>query len=94
MSLFAPVGNFFSALFNGAPTPEAAEKYTAQTTAVISLYICFVAIFIVGVYIRAVNKRRDLEPRRKTFKVWIAYSTIFAILMIAAYVGFFLVTAT
>lgn len=79
-----------SAIFNGAPTPELAEKYTAQITAVISLYICFVAIFLIGLYIRAVKKRPGLTEERRLFKIWIAWSSIYAVLMIAAFVLYFL----
>ncbi|WP_442755105.1 hypothetical protein ACNHKD_00135 [Methylocystis sp. JAN1] len=83
-----------SALFNGAPTPELAEKYTAQITALISLYICLVAVFLIGLYIRAVKKRPGLQEERRLFKVWIAWSLIFAILMICAYVLYFLLSAS
>lgn len=93
MYLSASLSDLVSAVFNGAPTPEATERYTAQLTALISLYICFVAIFIVGIYIRAVNKRQDLDAPRKAFKVWIAWSLMFSILMIAAYVAHYLATA-
>ncbi|RTL82398.1 MAG: hypothetical protein EKK29_15930 [Hyphomicrobiales bacterium] len=85
----ASLGDLISAVFNGAPTREAAEAYSAQLTALISLYICFVAIFLAGVYVRAVKKRSDLTEERRAFKVWIAYSLIFALLMIAAYLARF-----
>ncbi len=83
-----------SAVFNGAPTPELTEKYTAQLTALISLYICFVAIFVIGIYIHAVKKRPGLTEERRLFKVWIAWSLIFSILMIAAYLFYFLFMAS
>ena len=92
MQMSASVGDFFSAVINGAPTPESAERYTAQVTAVISLYICFIAIFLVGLYVRAVGRRVEAQPARKTFKIWIAWSLIFSILMVAAYVGGFLLS--
>ncbi|QGM96829.1 hypothetical protein [Methylocystis parvus] len=81
-----------SALFNGAPTPEATERYTAQITALISLYICFIAIFLVGLYIRAVKKRPGREEGR-LFKIWIAWSLIFSILTMAAGLIYFLAAA-
>lgn len=87
------MGELISAVFNGAATPEAAEKYTAQLTALIALYICLVAIFIVGIYIRAVKKRTDLQEERRLFKIWIAWSLIFAILIITAFVFLFLMSA-
>jgi large-conductance mechanosensitive channel len=83
-----------SAVFNGAPTPELTEKYTAQITALISLYICAVAVFLVWLYIRAVKKRADLTEERRLFKVWIAWSSIYAILMITAFVLYFLVSVS
>jgi hypothetical protein len=88
------IGELVSAVFNGAPTPEAAEKYTGQLTALISLYICFVAIFVVGVYVRSAKKRRELQEERRLFKIWIAYSLIFSILAIAAYLLYFLISAS
>lgn len=94
MPLSAPISDFFSAIFNGAPTPEATATYTAQVTAAISLYICFVAVFVVGVYIRSVNRRKDLDEPRRAFKVWIAWSLIFSILLVAAYVAYFLFSRT
>jgi hypothetical protein len=83
-----------SAVFSGAPTPELTEKYTAQITALISLYICFIAIFLIGLYIRAVKKRPGLTEERRLFKVWIAWSSIYAILMITAFVFYFLMTVS
>ncbi len=80
----ASLGDLVSAIFNGAPTPEAAEAYTAQLTALISLYICFVALFLVGVYVRAIKGRRDMDERRRTFKIWMAYALMLSIAAIAA----------
>jgi hypothetical protein len=91
--LSAGIGDLFSAVFNGAPTPEATEKYTAQLTALISLYICFVAIFALGVYIRAIGGKADMRAERRTFKTWIALSFVFAILAIVVFLVSFLVTA-
>lgn len=79
-----------SAIFNGAPTPQLAERYTAQLTALISLYIDFVAIFLLGLYIRAVGRRRDLTEERRLFKTWIAWSLVFSLLVIAAFLVWFL----
>lgn len=83
-----------SAIFNGAPTPEATQRYTAQITALISLYICGVAIFLVWLFIRAVKRRPGLENRRRLFRVWIAWSLIFSILAVAAYVLWFLISVS
>lgn len=77
------------AVFNGAPSPQAAESYSARLTALISLYLCFVAAFLVAIYMRAVGRRSDLSPERRLFKIWIGWSTIFAIAMIAAFLLWF-----
>jgi hypothetical protein len=94
MQLAASIGDLFSAVFNGAPDQASAEKYTGQITAVISLYIVFVAAFLVGVYVRSVKTNAAIEAERKTFRVWIAYSLLFSILMIAGYLSYFLLYAT
>lgn len=85
----ASLSELISAVFNGAPTPEAAELYSAQLTALISLYICGVAIFLIALYVRAVKKNRALSEERRVFKVWIACSLIFALIVIAAYLLYF-----
>jgi H+/Cl- antiporter ClcA len=85
----ASIGELISAVFNGAPTPEAAETYSAQLTALISLYICGIAIFVLGLYVRAIDRRDNETVERKTFKRWIALSLIFSILVIAAYLILF-----
>jgi hypothetical protein len=81
-----------SAIFNGAPTPEAAAKYTAQLTALILIYFSFVAIFLMGVYVRAVERKPAVRAESRLFKIWIAYALICSILMIVAYLIYFLVT--
>ena len=73
------------ATFNGAPTPEAVTRYSAQLNALISLYICFVAVFLIGLYAGAVEAREGLSSERRSFKVWIAYALILSLLLIAAY---------
>jgi hypothetical protein len=77
------------AMFNGAPTPEAAAQYSTQITALISLYICLVAVFLVGLYVRAVGKRAGLSPERRDFKVWIAVALMATLLIIAAKLLYF-----
>jgi hypothetical protein len=89
----ASLADLVSAVFNGAPTPEAAAVYSAQLTALISLYICFVAVFLIGVYVRAVKGRRDMRDAPRTFKIWIAYSLMFAVLVVAANVAWFYFSA-
>jgi hypothetical protein len=78
----ASLSELIVAVFQGAPTPEAAARYSAQVTALISTYVCLVAVFVVGLYIRRVKKRDGLSPERRDFKIWIACALIAALLVI------------
>lgn len=80
----ASLTELIAALFTGAPTPAAAAVYSTQLTALISLYVCLVAMFLTGVYIRAVRARPELSPERRDFRVWLAAALIGALLVIAA----------
>jgi len=80
----ASLNELMRAVFTGAPTAEAAAVYSAQLTALISLYVCLVAVFLVGLYIRAVRKRGDLSPERQAFRIWLAFSLIASLLVVAA----------
>jgi hypothetical protein len=80
----ASPGELIVAIFNGAPTPEVAARYSAQITAMISLYIVFVAVFLVGLYIRRAGQRRDLSPARRDFRVWIAFALLASLLIVCA----------
>jgi H+/Cl- antiporter ClcA len=77
------------AVFNGAPTPEAAALYSAQITSLISLYICLVAVFLVGLYMRASRTRAGLSPAQRDFRFWIAFALMATLLMIAANLLYF-----
>jgi hypothetical protein len=77
------------AVFNGAPSPQAAQTYSAQLTALISIYICLVAVFLIGLYIRRAKRTEGLLVEQRLFKIWMARSLIFAILMIIASLVFF-----
>ena len=48
--MWLAIQKFVSAIFNGVPSDELG-KYTTQTTAVIGVYICFIAIFLTGLYV-------------------------------------------
>lgn len=85
----ASVRELIVAVFNGAPSPEAAQTYSAQLTALISIYICLVAVFLVGVYIRRAKRAEGPFAEQRLFKIWMAWSLIFAILMIIASLVFF-----
>lgn len=80
----ATLSELIVAVFNGAPSPGAAQTYSAQITALISIYLCLVAVFLNGLYIRRAKKAGALSAERRQFKVWIAWSLIFALLMIVA----------
>ncbi|MGE5388541.1 MAG: hypothetical protein ACM3NE_06610 [Hyphomicrobiales bacterium] len=77
------------AVFNGAPSPQAAQTYSAQLTALISIYICLVAVFLIGLYIRRAKRTEGLLVEQRLFRIWMAWSLIFAILMIIASLVFF-----
>jgi hypothetical protein len=85
----ASVRELIVAVFNGAPSPEAAQTYSAQLTALISIYICLVAVFLIGLYIRRAKRTVGLLVEQRLFKIWMARSLIFAILMIIASLVFF-----
>ncbi len=72
------------AVFQGAPSPQAAQTYSAQLTAIISIYLCAVAIFLIGLYIRATGRAEAPSEQGRLFKIWVAWSLILAIAMIAA----------
>lgn len=84
-----------SAIFNGVASNEL-EKYTAQTTGAIGLYICFVAIFLTGLYIRRLRQRRLhgsalTKPERKTAVLAVACTTLLAFAGTAVYIVYFLI---
>lgn len=80
----ASLRELIAAIFIGAPTPEANARYSAQLTALIALYVCLVAAFLVGVYIRSAKKRDGLSPEQRAFRVWIAFALMATLLVIAA----------
>lgn len=85
----ASLSELVVAVFAGAPSPQAAETYSAQLTALISIYLCLVAVFLIGLYIRRAKKAGALSQERRLFRVWIAWSLIFAVLMIVAHLIYF-----
>jgi hypothetical protein len=77
------------AVFKGAPSPQAAETYSAQLTAIISIYLCLVAVFLISLYIRKTKRFAAGFAEQRQFKVSIAWSAVFAILMIALRLVYF-----
>ena len=74
------------AIFNGAPATENVASYTAQVTSLISLYICFVALFLLALFVRGLQKRPDISESSKSFWLWMAAAMAFSILWIAGYI--------
>jgi hypothetical protein len=77
------------AVFNGAPSPQAAESYSAQLTALISFYLCGVALLLAGLYLRAVKRNDALAPEPRRLRVVVAYAAISALLLTAASLAYF-----
>lgn len=85
----ASLSELVVAVFAGAPSPQAAETYSAQLTAIISIYLCLVAVFLIGLYIRRTKRSEARFAEQRLFKIWIARSLIFAILMIVLRLVYF-----
>lgn len=74
------------AIFNGAPADEDVAHYTSQVTSLISLYICFVALFLLALLERRLKKRADLSNDSRSFWIWMARAMAFSILWIAGFI--------
>jgi hypothetical protein len=84
---------FVSAIFNGVARDEV-EKYTALTTGAIGLYICCVAVFLVGLYLRRLHMRRlakSARLERETAAFALACATLVAFSGTAVYLVYFLI---
>lgn len=81
-------------IFNGVSVNEDVAPYTMQVTALISVYLCFVALFLIGVYVRRLKRRADLSADRQAFWIWMASALAFSIFWIAGYVIYLLVIAS
>ena len=79
-------------IFNGVPANEDVAPYTAQITALISIYICFVALVLIGLYIRRLKRRVDLPADRMAFWIWMTTALAFSVFWIAAYLVYLLAT--
>lgn len=79
-------------IFNGVPANEDVAPYTAQITTLISIYICFVVLFLIGLYIRRVKSRVDLPAEQMAFRIWMATALAFSVSWIAAYLVYLLAT--
>jgi hypothetical protein len=90
--MWLAIQKFISAIFNGVPNDEL-DKYTTQITAVIGLYICFIAIFLTGLYVRRLHNRPPVNLDRKNSLLSVAYSMLFGAGGVAIYIVFFLIAA-
>ena len=84
------IQKFVSAIFNGAPSDELG-KYTTQTTAVIGIYICFVAIFLTGLYVRRLRNRPPINRDRENALLPVTYATLLALGGTAVFIVYFLI---
>ena len=88
--MWLAIQKFISAIFNGVPSDEL-DKYTTQITAVIGLYICFIAIFLTGLYVRRLHNKRPVNFDRKNALLSAAYSMLLGVGGVAIYIVFFLI---
>jgi hypothetical protein len=86
MSMSFSLHRLVNAIFNGAPANENVAPYTAQVTSLISLYICFIALFLLALFVRRLQKRLDTTESSKSFWIWMAAAMAFSILWIAGYI--------
>lgn len=77
------------AVFAGAPSPQAAESYSAQLTALISFYLTLVALFLAGRYLLSVKNDATAPPERRASRVAVTWALILALLLTAACLVYF-----
>ena len=88
--MWLTIQKFVSAIFNGVPSDELGN-YTTQTTAVIGIYICFIAIFLTGLYVRRLHNSPPIKHDRGNALVAVTYATLFALSGTAIYMVYFLI---
>jgi hypothetical protein len=88
--MWLAVQKFVSAIFNGVPSDELG-KYTPQTTAVIGIYICFIAIFLTGLYLRQLHNRPPINHDRENTLLTVTYATLLALSGTAIFIVYFLI---
>lgn len=86
MSASFSLPKLVSAIFNGAPANEDVALYTGQVTSLISLYICFVALFLLALFILRLKKSRRLTEASKSFWTWMTSALAFSIVWIACFI--------
>lgn len=75
------------AIFIGAQPGEEAASYTHQLTALIGLYLCGVALFLLWLFLRRVKKNINLNSESQKFFIWMIYAACFSILAIGIVLG-------
>ena len=75
------------AIFFGAQPGEEAASYTHQLTALIGLYLCGVALFLLWLFLRRVKKNITLNSESQKFFIWMIYAACFSILAIGIVLG-------
>jgi len=90
--MWIAIQKWVAAIFNGAPSDELG-KYTAQTTALIGLYVCFIAIFLTALFLRRLQKRPPANPERKILLLAVVCAALLAFAGVAIYLAGFLIDA-
>ena len=75
------------AIFIGAQPGEEAASYTRQLTALIGLYLCCVALFLLWLFLRRVKNKMTLNPESQKFFIWMIYAGCFSIIAIGIVIG-------
>ncbi len=88
--MWLAIQKFVSAIFSGVPSDELG-KYTTQTTAVIGIYICFIAIFLTGLYVRRLHNKAPTNRDHENALLLVIYATLLALSGTAVYIVFFLI---
>ena len=91
-AMWIAIEKFVAAIFNGAPSDELG-KYTAQTTALIGLYICFIAIFLTALFLRRLLNRPAANRERNIVLLVVTCAALLAFAGVAIHLVSFLIDA-
>lgn len=86
MSASFSLPRLVNAIFNGVPANEDVAPYTAQVTSLISLYICCVSLFLLGLFVLRLKRRQHLNEVTRSFWIWMAAALAFSILGIMCFI--------
>ena len=76
------------AIFIGAQPGEELAAYTRQLTAIIGLYLCGVALFLLWLLLRRVKNKMARNAESQKFFIWMIYAGCFSILAIVIVLGY------